>query len=148
MLATARTAIERAGLAGQIALGEGDAADFDAGRLFGRADFDCIFFSYSLSMIPSWSQALDHAAALLAPRGRLHVVDFGQQEGLPRWFRAPLFEWLDRFHVAPRAELERVLGEVARRHGGGLAFRRLYRGYAWSAELSAPAQAANSKKTY
>ena len=146
MLATARTAIERAGLAGQIALGEGDAADFDAQRLFARADFDCIFFSYSLSMIPSWPQAIEHAAALLAPGGRLHVVDFGQQEGLPGWFRALLFEWLDRFHVAPRAELERVLGDVARRHGSGLAFRRLYRGYAWSAELLAPAQVENSSQ--
>src|SRR5436190_741980 len=73
----------------------------------------------------------------------LHVVDFGQQEGLPRWFRAGLFEWLDRFHVAPRAELERVLSDVATRQGGGLAFRRLYRGYAWSAELSAPTDAAD-----
>jgi S-adenosylmethionine-diacylgycerolhomoserine-N-methlytransferase len=147
MLATARAAVERAGLAGRIVLGEGDAADFDAHRLFGRPHFDRIFFSYSLSMIPSWSRALDHAAGLIAPRGRLHVIDFGQQERLPRWFRLVLFEWLDRFHVAPRAELERALKDIARRHGGDLAFQRLYGGYAWSAALSAAARATNLVET-
>jgi S-adenosylmethionine-diacylgycerolhomoserine-N-methlytransferase len=136
MLATARASVERAGLAGRIVLGEGDAADFDARRVFERTSFDRVFFSYSLSMIPPWPRALDHAAELLAEGGRLHVVDFGQQEGLPRWFRAVLFAWLDRFHVAPRADLERVLGEVSLRRGTGLTFARPYGGYAYAAELA------------
>ena len=84
MLETARVSVERAGLAGRILLGEGDAADFDPQRLFGRIGFDRIFFSYSLSMIPPWPGALERAASLLAVGGRLHVVDFGQQEGMPR----------------------------------------------------------------
>jgi S-adenosylmethionine-diacylgycerolhomoserine-N-methlytransferase len=135
MLATARQSVALAGLAGRIHLGEGDAADFDAARLFGRARFDRIFFSYSLSMMPPWPRALDHAAALLADGGRLHVVDFGQQEGLPRWFRSALFGWLAHFHVAPRAELEKALAEVAGRRGAQVAFTPLYRGYAWAGEI-------------
>jgi len=137
MLETARVSVERAGLAERIFLGEGDAADFDPERLFGRTVFDRIFFSYSLSMIPPWPGALDRGASLLAPGGRLHVVDFGQQERLPRWFRGILFGWLDRFHVAPRAELEQALSELAKRRGADLTFTRLYRGYACSAELAA-----------
>ena len=137
MLETARASVERAGLAERIFLGEGDAADFDPQRLFGRTAFDRIFFSYSLSMIPPWPGALDRGASLLAPGGRLHVVDFGQQERLPRWFRGILFGWLDRFHVAPRAELEQALSELAKRRGADLTFTRLYRGYACSAELAA-----------
>jgi len=137
MLETARAGIDRAGLGERILLAEGDAADFDPQRLFGRTRFDRVFFSYSLSMIPPWPGALDRAASLLMPGGRLHVVDFGQQDRLPRWFRNVLFSWLERFHVAPRAELERTLGEVARRRGAVLTFTRLYRGYACSAELAA-----------
>ena len=137
MLETARVSVERAGLAERIFLGEGDAADFDPERLFGRTTFDRIFFSYSLSMIPPWPGALDRGASLLAPGGRLHVVDFGQQERLPRWFRGILVGWLDRFHVAPRAELEQALSELAKRRGADLTFTRLYRGYACSAELAA-----------
>ena len=137
MLETARVSVERAGLAERIFLGEGDAADFDPERLFGRTVFDRIFFSYSLSMIPPWPGALDRGASLLAPSGRLHVVDFGQQERLPRWFRGILFGWLDRFHVAPRAELEQALSELAKRRGADLTFTRLYRGYACAAELAA-----------
>ena len=137
MLETARASVERAGLAKRIFLGEGDAADFDPERLFRRTTFDRIFFSYSLSMIPPWPGALDRGASLLAPGGRLHVVDFGQQERLPRWFRGILFGWLDRFHVAPRAELEQALSELAKRRGADLTFTRLYRGYACSAELAA-----------
>ena len=138
MLATARAHIERSGFGPRIVLGEGDAADFDARRLFTRPEFDRIFFSYSLSMIPSWSRALEHAVGLLAAGGSLQVVDFGQQEGLPRWFRAALFGWIERFHVAPRADLERVLAGISARSGAAMTFRRLYRGYAWSAALSRP----------
>jgi S-adenosylmethionine-diacylgycerolhomoserine-N-methlytransferase len=40
-----------------------------------------VFFSYSLSMIPPWRQALmQQALAVVAPSGRLLVVDFGEQE--------------------------------------------------------------------
>lgn len=37
---------------------------------------DVITFSYSLTMIPDWFAAIDHAHALLKPGGRIGVVDF------------------------------------------------------------------------
>jgi S-adenosylmethionine-diacylgycerolhomoserine-N-methlytransferase len=135
MLATARANVRRAGLSERIALGRGDAASFDPEALFGRVQFDRVFFSYSLSMIPAWREALTHAAAMIAPaEGRLLVVDFGQQERLPRWFRAGLFAWLARFHVTPRAELPAAIERIAR-SGNAARIEPLYRGYATFAEL-------------
>ena len=37
---------------------------------------DCIYFSYSLTMMPTWSSVLPHALRLLRPGGRIGVVDF------------------------------------------------------------------------
>lgn len=137
MLETARTSVRKAGLTGRIRLAAGDATSWTGDRLFGEAAFDRIFLSYTLSMIPDWRAAIDQAVAVLAPGGRVHIVDFGQQEGLPGWWRTALFAWLAQFDVTPRAELEAVLRAAADRHGLRLTFRPLYRGYAWSAVLSA-----------
>ncbi|TPI48322.1 class I SAM-dependent methyltransferase [Mesorhizobium sp. B2-9-1] len=133
MLETASAAIAREGLAAKVSLARGDATDFDARALFGIAQFDRVFVSYSLSMIPSWEKTVSAALAALAPGGSLHVVDFGQQEGLPRWFRALLRGWLRKFHVAPRASLRDVLESESQRTGATFRFRTLYRGYAWLA---------------
>jgi S-adenosylmethionine-diacylgycerolhomoserine-N-methlytransferase len=135
MLRTADAKIRQAGLAGRIVLGEGDAAAFDARRLFGRATFDRVIFSYSLSMIPQWQAALTTAAQLLSPGGRLQVVDFGEQKNLPAWFRRLLFVWLARFHVAPRLDLAEILSAIARSNGGTLQVHAPFRGYAVYAEL-------------
>jgi S-adenosylmethionine-diacylgycerolhomoserine-N-methlytransferase len=137
MLATARAKVVRAGLAERIVLAQGDAAGFDAQALFGVSGFDRVFLSYTLSMIPDWTGAIERASAALAPDGALHLVDFGQQEGLPRWWRATLFAWLDRFHVTPRGDLSDALGQAARQHGFALEFEPLLRGYAWRAALRA-----------
>jgi S-adenosylmethionine-diacylgycerolhomoserine-N-methlytransferase len=37
---------------------------------------DCVYFSYSLTMIPNWRDAVDNALAMLRPGGSLGVVDF------------------------------------------------------------------------
>jgi S-adenosylmethionine-diacylgycerolhomoserine-N-methlytransferase len=137
MLETARASVQRAGLGERVRLAAGDATAWDARCLFGETTFDRIFMSYTLSMIPDWRAAIKQAAGALAPGGQLHIVDFGRQEGLPTWWRAALFAWLARFEVTPWAEFEAVLREVAARRGLRLAFRPLYRGYAWSAVLSA-----------
>ena len=131
MLATGRAHVARAGLDARIALKRGDAAAFDAASLFGQPTFDRVFISYSLSMIPEWRKALAAALVCLAPEGRLSVVDFGQQENLPAWFRQALFAWLARFHVTPRAELSRVIAILAMDKGYAWRVRPLYRGYAW-----------------
>lgn len=137
MLETASASVMRERLAGQIALHQADAAAFTANPHFAERKFDRIFLSYTLSMIPPWELALEEAASALKQGGSLHIVDFGQQEKLPRWFRAMLFAWLRHFHVSPRASLRAVLEDMADRHDLTLHFRPLYRGYAWEAVLSA-----------
>jgi S-adenosylmethionine-diacylgycerolhomoserine-N-methlytransferase len=126
MLTSAIEAIGRAGLSSRVHVAHADATAFDPGRLFGKAQFDRVFISYSLSMIPAWRAVLDSAIARLAPGGELHIVDFGGQERLPRWFRAGLRRWLLLFHVHPRDELEAELASLAELK----AMERPFRGYA------------------
>jgi len=130
MLATARRSIDRAGLGGRIRLARADATAFDPAPLFGVPSFSRIFFSYSLSMIPGWQDALIEAISWLAPEGELHIVDFGSQERLPVWFRAGLRQWLARFHVSPRDDLQDELEMLAGRAGSLVRFERPYGGYA------------------
>ena len=136
MLETARRNVAKAGLADRIVFAQGDATAFDAQALFGVAQFDRVFQSYTLSMIPDWQGAIREGAGKLAPGGRLDIVDFGQQERLPRAFHRLLLAWLAKFDVAPRATLKQVLEGVAAEAGLSARFRPLYRGYAWSAGLS------------
>lgn len=135
MLKSSDRAIAQAGLQSHVQVAFADAADFDPGTLFGRPKFTRIFISYSLSMIPDWPRVLDGAVRLLADRGELHIVDFGRQDRLPRWFRAALRRWLGLFHVHPRDELERILMELAGRLNAQLVFERPYLGYAQYAVL-------------
>ena len=139
MLETAGAALARAGLAARVDIAQADATRVDAGTLFGLPGFDRVFVSYVLSMIPDWRAALERAAAALAPGGRLLVVDFGRQDGLPRAFARGLFAWLALFHVHPILDLPDALGELAARHGLTLDCRSLYRGYAVYAVLERPA---------
>ena len=87
MLATARRSIANAGLGTRIALAQADATRFDPEAAFGVARFDRIFISYALSMIPRWKDVLARACECLEPDGSLHIVDFGDQAGLPAPFR-------------------------------------------------------------
>jgi S-adenosylmethionine-diacylgycerolhomoserine-N-methlytransferase len=138
MLTSAIEAIARAGLSSRIHVAHADATAFDPGRLFGKAQFDRVFISYSLSMIPAWRAVLDSAIARLAPGGELHIVDFGGQEGLPRWFRSVLRRWLALFHVAPRDDFEQTLAGT-HRLGATFVIERPYRDYAQYARISMPA---------
>ncbi len=130
MLETARASVAKAGMASRVTLAQGDACAFDPQALFGQATFDRVFISYALSMIPDWEAALAQAARCVAPGGRLEVVDFGQQDGLPGVWKAGLFKWLSAFHVSPRAALPQSLANVANSLGGNASSRALYRGYA------------------
>ena len=136
MLKTACLSITRSRLSSRIALVQADACDFAASPALLGQLYDRIFMSYTLSMIPRWELALEEALDVMAPNGSLHIIDFGQQERLPRRFRALLFAWLGQFHVTPRGALPAVLEDLAQRHNRTLEFRALYRGYAWEAVLS------------
>ncbi|MCA8883775.1 MAG: methyltransferase domain-containing protein [Rhodobacteraceae bacterium] len=136
MLRTARTNLDRAGMADRVKLIQADACNFDPETGFGVAKFDRIFLSYSLSMIPDWQGALREAARHLAPGGQLSVVDFGQQEKLPKWFFAGLRMWLEKFHVTPRADLPQEFQSLAASLGADAAISHPFRGYAVAGRLA------------
>ena len=131
--------IARAGLSDRIDVYQADATAFDLSDLCGEAHVGRVFISYTLSMIPTWRQVLPKALEAVGPGGRLYILDFGQQEAWPRWFKAVLFAWLRQFSVYPRAELEPELTKLASDTGAELEFRRLYRGYADYAVITKPA---------
>ena len=138
MLQSAGSALQRASAESRVRLAIADATKFDAAALFGAAQFDCVYFSYTLSMIPNWHGAIAQAVQVLKPGGRLHVVDFGGCENLPRPFKSVLKIWLGKFQVSPREGLEAGLQEIAACAGAHLQVSRPYRGYAIQARLTLP----------
>jgi S-adenosylmethionine-diacylgycerolhomoserine-N-methlytransferase len=141
MLATARRSLSRQGLSDRVKLHQGDATTFEPLGTFGIARFDRVFFSYALSMIPRWREALDHAAGMIEKGGSMHVVDFGQCAGLPRTFKAGLFAFLRHYSVTPRADFDDLVEEIAGRHAMTARITRLHRGYTDYAVLRQPASA-------
>jgi S-adenosylmethionine-diacylgycerolhomoserine-N-methlytransferase len=137
MLDTAQKAAERAGISDKLQLAHADAASFDPEALFGLKNFDRIFISYAVSMIPQWQAVMREAVAHLAPGGELHIVDFGDQKKLPRWFRAALYQWLKWFHVTPRNDLFNVANKIATTTRAQSHARVLYRGFAWISVIKA-----------
>ena len=133
MLASAETSMARAGLSAKLALA--DASDFNAMKLFGEAQFDRVFFSYTLSMIPDWRAALALGLKALKPGGSLHVADFGDCAGLPAAFKSALYAWLGKFHVTPRQALAAELYAMAEAAGGRVEISTPYRGYAIVAKV-------------
>lgn len=117
MLKTAADTIRRARLEHRVTLAHGYAENLTPQMFNETSPFDACIFSYSLSMIPDWKAALGAASRSLSPAGQIHVVDFGDLEGLGRAGRAALLWWLGLFHVAPRVEL---LHTLEQRHAAHL----------------------------
>lgn len=138
MLATASARIARERLGSRVFVRQADATAFDPEALFGRARFDRILFSYTLSMIPDWQAALRQAATLLVPGGAIAVVDFGDQGDLPEWFARGLRGWLRRFDVTPRDSLPQFVSGIALEFGLDGSSAPLHRGYATTARLHRP----------
>ena len=138
MLASASQAISRRGMTDRIHLAHADGTAFDPQALFGVAAFDHIMISYSLSMIPDWRRAIEAATQSLAPGGRFHIVDFGNQERMPDLARAALLRSLALFDVTPRDDLACELSAMAGGAGADLSFERPYLGYAQYAVLRLP----------
>jgi len=140
MLETAATSIDRAGVGRggreRIVLRQGLAEQLDAQRMFGRDEpFDTIFFSYCLSMIPTWPGALDAAMANLRPGGDLLIVDFWDQRDLPGLFAAGLKRWLAMFHVHYRPEVHDAIVELGTSGRGSVEFESVARRYAYIARI-------------
>jgi len=105
--------------------------------MFGReAPFDTIFFSYCLSMIPTWPGAIDAALANLKPGGTLLIVDFWDQKDLPGPFAAGLKRWLSLFHVHYRPEVHDALADLGRSGKADVAFESVARRYAYIATIT------------
>jgi S-adenosylmethionine-diacylgycerolhomoserine-N-methlytransferase len=141
MLTTARESIAAAGLSDRIKVEVALAQDFNGQELFKlKKPFDRLLFSYSLSMIDEWRAAIDHGLTQLKPDGSVHIVDFGDQEGLPGWFKGLLGSWLAAFHVRFRPEIKRDFEERAATGAGALSFRNFMRGYAYLLTFERSAQ--------
>ena len=133
--AGSRPSSEKAGQE-PIVLRQGLAEQLDAQRMFGRDEpFDTIFFSYCLSMIPTWPGAIDAAMANLRPGGHLLIVDFWDQKDLPGVFAAGLKRWLAMFHVHYRPEVHDAIVELGRSGRGEVEFESVARRYAYIASI-------------
>jgi S-adenosylmethionine-diacylgycerolhomoserine-N-methlytransferase len=135
MLRTALSTVSSMKLERRMTIACADATSFNPLPSLGQMQFDRVYFSYTLSMVPEWQVALRHAFSLLSEDGELHIVDFGQCEALPRRFRSMLFRWLDLFHVSPRADLRNELARLAKATGASIHFETRYRGYTWLATI-------------
>jgi len=143
MLDTAAASIARTGAGrgarGGITLRQGLAEELDPRRTFGRdAPFDTIFFSYCLSMVPTWPGAIEAALAALRPGGRMLIVDFWDQRDLPPWFAAGLKRWLARFHVHYRPEVHQALEALGASGRAEVSFESVARRYAYIASVRKP----------
>ena len=106
MLKTARASVARSPFRDSIRVAHADATAFCPRNIFRLYAADRIFISYALSMIPAWEAVIERAVGQLAPRGELHIVDFGTMQSMPAIPRRMMRAWLARFSVTPRANLE------------------------------------------
>jgi len=137
MLKTAVKSVRRAKQTRRIVLRHGLAEHLDHFHTFGLTEpFDTIFFSYTLSMIPTWPQALEVALKNLKPNGRLYIVDFWDQADLPKWFAKLLNHWLENFDVIYRPELLEHLNKLAQRQEIDLNITSFGRRYAFIADAT------------
>jgi S-adenosylmethionine-diacylgycerolhomoserine-N-methlytransferase len=139
MLDTARRSLDRGGLP-NVTLGQGLAEEVDPPAMLGTSGpFDAVFFSYVLSMIPTWEAAVEAALNQVRPGGTLAVVDFWDQGDLPGWFRTLLQSWLDLFGVHHRPELLTYLRTLDAEGRVDLTLEPVAYRYAYIAHLRVPA---------
>ncbi len=78
---------------------------------------DCVFMSYALTMIPDWLRLIANAEAMLAPGGRIGVVDFHLPPSGSRLGNALWRKWFghDGVHLSSQhlPQLRRVFAEIS-----------------------------------
>ena len=131
MLKTAQASVDSAALGARIKLATALSTDFTPAMLGHGKPFERLIYSYSLSMMDDWREALEYGITQMRPGGTIHVVDFGNQEGLPGWFKKFLGTWLDQFHVRFRPEVRAWFEEQQRAGRGTMVYRNVMRGYAY-----------------
>jgi S-adenosylmethionine-diacylgycerolhomoserine-N-methlytransferase len=140
MLKTADANVRASGFDNRIAVATALAQNFDGAKQFGTTrPFDRLIYSYSLSIMDDWRGALDHGFTQLKSGGTIHVVDFGDQEGMPGWFRRLLGSWLKRFHVRFRPEVRGHFEGLQRDGKGRMTYQSMMRGYAYRLDFESRA---------
>ena len=135
MLETARANIARTNIK-NITLKTGLADDFAFDAAFLQSTrFDKAFFSYSLSMIPSWRRSIKNALENLRPGGELFIVDFYDQKELPPSFQRLLKWWLSKFGVRYWEELLPFLRSLESAGRGRLTISPIHRRYSFIAKF-------------
>jgi S-adenosylmethionine-diacylgycerolhomoserine-N-methlytransferase len=136
MLHTASTKIKTGSYAQHIVLKQCLAENVSYQQTFNLTQpFDVIFFSYSLSMIPPWREALQAGLDNLKTGGYLYIVDFSDQRQLPVWFRHLLTRWLNWFGVHYKVELLTYLHTLHNQGDGKLSIEGLGGHYAFIAKF-------------
>jgi S-adenosylmethionine-diacylgycerolhomoserine-N-methlytransferase len=134
MIEKAEWRLKKQGLQDCVELHCSPAEELNDSNVFAEiGEFDVIYFSYCLSMIPTWNQAMEAAFNRLKPGGCLHIVDFWDQSGWPRWFAGALRRWLEWFGVHFRYELLEELKLWAEQGKGKLQLKSICRNYAYYA---------------
>jgi S-adenosylmethionine-diacylgycerolhomoserine-N-methlytransferase len=135
MLKTANAKV-RAGHLENITLKTALADDFAFDETFELTQkFDVVFFSYAVSIIPTWKESLENALGNLKAGKSLYIVDFYDQKSLPVWFQKTLQSWLKQFHVKYPKDLIPFLEELERKGFGTLKITPIYRRYSLIAEF-------------
>jgi S-adenosylmethionine-diacylgycerolhomoserine-N-methlytransferase len=135
MIETAQKKIAGNQLSQNIFVRQGLAEELNANAWFNIPAFERVFFSYSLSMIPTWPAALDTALNNLADGGELWIVDFWDQGGYPWPFPKMLRAWLSLFHVHHRPELLDYLRNLEASGLGKLTLESIGNRYAYLARF-------------
>jgi S-adenosylmethionine-diacylgycerolhomoserine-N-methlytransferase len=136
MLDTAQTKIDAKDLTENITLRRELAEDLDYRKTFNLDEpFDAIFFSYSITMIPTWREALKAALDNLKAGRSIYIVDFWDQKDLPVWFQTILKTWLKQFHVQFWGDLMPHLENLEQQGLGKLKVTSIARRYAFLAQF-------------
>jgi len=110
LVETAKRRVHTRGWNSFVSVVLGDACDFECPGLPASGTVDVVTFSYALSMIPDWKEAIRNAHRMLKPGGHIAVCDFtvtsSQYPGM-----GPLWTWIfSNDHVHLRAEHIPTLG--------------------------------------
>ena len=135
MLETAQKKIDVKGLK-NVKLQKALADDYTFEKTFSQKEpFDSIYFSYSISMIPTWKESIQNALSNLKTGRSFYIVDFYDQRDMPIWFQKILQSWLRQFHVKYPKELIPYLKALEREKIGSLAVKPIYKSYSFLAEF-------------
>ena len=108
------------------------ADDFAFDKTFDlETPFDTIYFSYSISMIPTWKESIENTLQNLKSGCSFYIVDFYDQRDLPKPFQKILKLWLKQFHVKYPRDLVPFLEQLEKQGIGKLSVKSIYKSYSF-----------------